>query len=51
MYWQIYLYAKDLRDPSTYLWSQSAGIKHLNDSYTLTECSNAIDDVYENIDD
>ena len=28
-----------------------AGIKHLNDSNAFIECSNTMDDVYENIDD
>ena len=30
---------------------ENIGIKHLNDSNALLECSNTIDDVYENIDD
>ena len=29
---------------------EKAGIKHLNDSKAFTECSNTMDDVYENID-
>ena len=29
---------------------ENAGIKHLNDSKAFLECSNTIDDVYENID-
>ena len=29
----------------------SALIQHLNDSNAFTECSNTMDDVYENIDD
>ena len=29
---------------------ENAGIKHLNDSKAFIECSNTIDDVYENID-
>ena len=28
---------------------ENAGIKHLNDSNTFIECSNTMDDVYENI--
>ena len=30
---------------------ENAGIKHLNDSKAFIECSNTMDDVYENIDD
>ena len=30
---------------------KDAGIKHLNDSNAFIECSNTMDDVYENIDD
>ena len=30
---------------------EDAGIKHLNDSNAFIECSNTMDDVYENIDD
>ena len=29
---------------------ENAGIKHVNDSKAFTECSNTMDDVYENID-
>ena len=29
---------------------ETAGIKHLNDSKAFTECSNTMNDVYENID-
>ena len=52
----IYLYAKDLRE---YLRSkyehlinnrENAGIKHFNDSKAFIYCSNAMDDVYESID-
>ena len=31
--------------------SQDAGIKHLNDANASIECSNTMDDVYQNIDD
>ena len=31
--------------------SQDAGIKHLNDPNAFIECSNTMDDVYQNIDD
>ena len=30
---------------------KNAGTKHLNDPNPFTECSNTMDDVYENIDD
>ena len=30
---------------------EDAGIKHLNDSNAFIECSNTMDDIYENIDD
>ena len=51
---KIYLYAKDLNEPKyEYLIKnrENAGIKHLNDSKAFIECSNTMDDVYENIDD
>ena len=51
---KIYLYAKDLREPKyEYLIKnhENTGIKHLNDSKAFIECSNTMDDVYENIDD
>ena len=50
---KIYLYAKDLSEPKyEYLIKnrKNAGIKHLNDSKTFIECSNRMNDVYENID-
>ena len=50
---KIYLYAKDL-DESKYEHlinnRDNAGIKHLNDSKTFIDCSNTMNDVYENID-
>ena len=49
---KIYLYAKDLSEPKyEYLIKncENAGIKHLNDSKAFIECSNTMDDVYENI--
>ena len=49
---KIYLYAKDLSEPKyEYLIEncENAGIKHLNDSKAFIECSNTMDDVYENI--
>ena len=51
---KIYLYAKDLSEPKyEYLIRnrKNAGIKHLNDSKAFIECSNTMNDVYENIDD
>ena len=51
---KIYLYAKDLSGPRyEYLIKnrENAGIKHLNDSKAFIECSNKMDDVYENIND
>ena len=49
---KIYLYAKDLSEPKhEYLIKkrEDAGIKHLNNPKAFIECSNTIDDVYENI--
>ena len=51
---KMYLYAKDLSEP-TYEFlikkREDAGIKHLEDSNAFIECSNTMNDVYENIDD
>ena len=50
----IYLYTKDLREPKYEFLikkCEDAGIKHLNDSKGFIECSNTMDDVYENIDE
>ena len=51
---KIYLHAKDLSE-SKYEYlirnRKNAGIKHLNDSKAFIECSNTMNDVYENIDD
>ena len=50
---KIYLYAKDLSESKyEHLINnrENAGIKHLNDSKAFFECSNTMDDVYENID-
>ena len=50
---KIYLYAKDLSEAKyEHLIKnrENVGIKHLNDSKALTECSNTMDDVYEKID-
>ena len=51
---KIYLYAKYLSEPKYEFLikkRQDAGIKHLNDPDTFIECSNTMDNVYENIDD
>ena len=51
---KIYLYAKDLSKPKYEFLikkCKNAGTKHLNDLNAFTECSNTMDDVYENIDD
>ena len=48
------MYAKDLSEPKyEYLFKKrkKAGIKHLNDPNAFMECSNTVDDVYENIND
>ena len=50
---KIYLYAKNLNKTKyEYLIKnrENAGIKHLNDSKAFIECSNTMNDVYENID-
>ena len=50
---KIYLYAKDLSELKyEYLIRnrETAGIKHLIDSKTFIECSNTMNDVYENTD-
>ena len=46
--------AKDLSEPKyKYLIKnhENTGIKHVNSSKTFIECSNTMDDVYEDIDD
>ena len=51
---KIYLYAKDLSEPKYEFLikrRKDAGIKHLNDLNAFIECSNTMDDVYDNIDD
>ena len=48
---KIYLYEKDLSEPKYEYLIKNAGIKHLNDSKAFIECSNTMNDVYENIDD
>ena len=49
---KIYLYARDLSEPKyEYLIKKrkDVGIKHVNNPYAFIECSNTMDDVYENI--
>ena len=49
-----YLYAKDLSKPKYEFLiknRENAGIKHFNDLNSFIECSNTMDDVYENIND
>ena len=51
---KIYLYARDLNEPKYKILikkREDAGIKHLNDPNAFIECSNMMDDVYENIND
>ena len=48
-----YLYAKDLSEPNYELLiknREKVGIKHLNNSSAFIQCSNTMDDVYDNID-
>ena len=51
---KIYLYARDLSEPKYECLikkHENAGIKHLNNQNTFIECSNTMDDLYENIND
>ena len=51
---KIYLFARDLNEPKYKILikkREDAGIKHLNDPNAFIECSNTMDDVYENIHD
>ena len=51
---KIYLYTKDLSEPKYEFLiknCKNVGIKHFNDPNTFSECSNTMDDVYENIND
>ena len=51
---KIYLYAKDLSEPKYKFLNkrrEDAGTKHFNDPNAFTECSNTMDDVYEDIGD
>ena len=48
------MYAKDLSEAKYEFLikrCEDAGTKHLNDPNAFIECSNTMDDVYENIDD
>ena len=50
---KMYLYAKDLSEPKYEFLikkREDAGIKHFKDTEAFIECSNTMDDVYENID-
>ena len=50
----IYLYVKDLSELKYQFLikkRQDVGIKYCNDPNAFTECSNTMDEVYENIDD
>ena len=51
---EIYLYARDFSEPKYEFLikkREDAGIKHLNNPNAFIECSNTMDDVYENIND
>ena len=49
---RIYLYAKDLSEPKFLIKKRKdVGIKHCDDPNAFIECSNRMDDVYQNIDD
>ena len=51
---KIYLYAKDLSEPKYEFLikkRKDVGIKYCNDPNAFIECSNRMDDVYQNIDD
>ena len=51
---KIYLYAKDLSEPKYEFLikkREDVRIKYCNDPNAFIECSNRVDDVYENIDD
>ena len=51
---KIHLYARDLSEPkyrTLIKKSKDSEIKHLNDPNAFIECSNTMNDVYENIHD
>ena len=50
---RVYLYTEDLREPKYEFLikkREDAEIKHLNDPEAFIECSNTMNDVYNNID-
>ena len=52
--YKIYLYARDLSEPkyeNLIKKRENVGIKHLNNPNAFIECSNTMDEVYENIND
>ena len=52
--YKIYLYVKDLSEPKYEFLiekHENTGINHLNDQKAFIECSNSMDDVYEDIDE
>ena len=51
---KMFLYARDLNEPKYKILikkHKDVGLKHLNDPNAFIECSNTMDDVYENIPD
>ena len=51
---KVYLHARDLNEPkykTLIKKREDAGIKHLNHPYGFIECSNTMDDVYDNFHD
>ena len=51
---KIYLYARDLNKPKYKIFikkREDVGIEHLNNPNAFIECSDPMDDVYENIHD
>ena len=51
---KIYLYAKDLSEPKHQFLiekHENVGMKHINNPSAFIECSDTMDDVYENIND
>ena len=51
---KIYLYAKNLNEPNYEFLikkHKDVGTNHFDDSNVFIECSNCLDDVYQNIDD
>ena len=47
---KMFLYAKDLSQPKLIKKRENVGTDHFNDPNAFIECSNKMDDVYENID-